>query len=149
MPIKTRALGALAGLFAFVALTGAAQAADRPYTEGPVSMVSSIRTEPGMFETYMTYLSTTYKQLMEEQKKAGIILDYAVYQVTPRGPDDPNLYLVTTYKNMAALDGLSDRTDAIQEKLIGNQAQRDAAMISRGKMRTALGTEMIRKLDLK
>jgi hypothetical protein len=50
---------------------------------------------------------------------------------------------------MAALDGLSDRTDAIQEKLIGNQAQRDAAMISRGKMRTALGTEMIRKLDLK
>jgi hypothetical protein len=84
MTIKTRALGALAGLFAFVALTGAAQAADRPYTEGPVSMVSSIRTEPGMFETYMTYLSTTYKQLMEEQKKAGIILDYAVYQATPR-----------------------------------------------------------------
>jgi hypothetical protein len=27
---------------------------------------------------------TTYKQLMEEQKKAGIILDYAVYQATPR-----------------------------------------------------------------
>jgi len=149
MNIRTCALGALAGLFTFVAVTGSVQAADRPYTEGPVSMVSSIRTEPGMFQTYMQYLSTTYKQLMEEQKKAGIILDYAVYQVTPRGPDDPDLYLVTTYKNMAAMDGLADRTDAIQEKLIGNQAQRDAAMISRGKMRTALGTEMIRKLDLK
>jgi len=112
-------------------------------------MVSSIRTEPGMFETYMKYLGTTYKQLMDEQKKAGIVLDYAVYQATPRGPDDPNLYLVVTYKNMAAMDDLANRTDAIQEKLIGSQEQRDAAMVARGKMRTQIGTEMIRKLELK
>ena len=37
---------------------------------------------------------------------------------------------------MAALDDLQDRTDAIQEKLIGNQEARDAAMVARGKMRT-------------
>ena len=147
--IRLRALGALAGLLSLVAVTGTALATDRPYTEGPVSMVSSIRTEPGMFETYMKYLGTTYKQLMEEQKKAGIVLDYAVYQATPRGPDDPNLYLVVTYKNMAAMDDLANRTDAIQEKLIGNQEQRDAAMVARGKMRTQIGTEMIRKLELK
>ncbi|MCX7055611.1 MAG: hypothetical protein NTU56_15690 [Proteobacteria bacterium] len=147
--IRLRALGALAGLFSLVAVTGTALATDRPYTEGPVSMVSSIRTEPGMFETYMKYLGTTYKQLMEEQKKAGIVLDYAVYQATPRGPDDPNLYLVVTYKNMAAMDDLANRTDAIQEKLIGSQEQRDAAMVARGKMRTQIGTEMIRKLELK
>jgi len=149
MRIKTRALGVLAGLLSLVAVTGTALATDRPYTEGPVSMVSSIRTEPGMFETYMKYLGTTYKQLMEEQKKAGIVLDYAVYQATPRGPDDPNLYLVVTYKNMAAMDDLANRTDAIQEKLIGSQEQRDAAMVARGKMRTQIGTEMIRKLELK
>ena len=147
--IRLRALGALAGLLSLVAVTGTALATDRPYTEGPVSMVSSIRTEPGMFETYMKYLGTTYKQLMDEQKKAGIVLDYAVYQATPRGPDDPNLYLVVTYKNMAAMDDLANRTDAIQEKLIGNQEQRDAAMVARGKMRTQIGTEMIRKLELK
>ena len=149
MNLKIRALGALAGLFAFVASTGAVQAADRPYTEGPVSMVTSLRTEPGMFQTYMKYLGTTYKQLMEEQKKAGIILDYAVYQTTPRSPDDPDLYLIVTYKNMAAMDGLADRTDAIQEKLIGNQEARDAGMAARGKMRTMVGSEMIRRLDLK
>jgi len=149
MNIRIRALGALAGLFAFVASTGAVQAADRPYAEGPVSMVTALRTEPGMFQTYMKYLGTTYKQLMEEQKKAGIILDYAVYQTTPRSPDDPDIYLIVTYKNMAAMDGLADRTDAIQEKLIGNQDQRDAGMQARGKMRTMIGTEMIRKLDLK
>jgi L-rhamnose mutarotase len=129
MKIRPRALGALAGLFALVAMTGAVQAADRPYTEGTVSVVSSIRTEPGQNETYMKYLATTYKQLMDEQKKAGIIVDWSVYTARPRTADGPNLYLVTTYKNLAAMDGLQDRMEAIQEKLIGNQE-------ARGKMRT-------------
>jgi hypothetical protein len=148
MTMKTRALGALAGLCAFVALTGA-QAADRPYSEGPVSVVSSIRTEPGQFENYMKYLSVTYKQLMEDAKKAGHVLNYAVYTTMPRGPDDPNMYLVVTYKNMAAFDGLSDRMDVIQQKVFGDQAAQDAAAVARGKMRTQLGSEVIREMILK
>ena len=47
------------------------------------------------------------------------------------------------------MDGLADRTDAIQEKLIGNQEARDAGMAARGKMRTMVGSEMVRRLDLK
>ncbi len=148
MKLKSLALGALGGLLAFVALTGA-QAADRPYTEGPVLDVTSVRTEPGMFDEYMKYLAGPYKQLMEEQKKAGIILDYSFYSVTPRGPDDPDLYLVTVFKNFAALDGLDDRTDAITEKVMGNAAQQTDATIKRGKLRTILGDEMMRELVLK
>jgi hypothetical protein len=149
MSIKIRALGALAGVFAFVALTGVAAAADRPYTEGTVSVVSSIRTEPGQHENYLKYLATTYKQLMEEQKKAGHIIDWSVYETRPRSPDDPNLYLVTTYKNLAAMDGLQDKVEAIQEKIIGNQDARDAAMQARGKMRSLVGSEVIRKVEFK
>jgi hypothetical protein len=79
MKLKSRALGALAGMFALVAITGTSAAADRPYTEGPVSVVSSIRTEPGQFENYLSYLAKTYKQLMEDAKKAGHVVDHAVY----------------------------------------------------------------------
>ena len=149
MKFKIRALGALAGIFAFGVLANVASAADRAYTEGSVLNVSSIRTEPGMFDECTKYLAGTYKQLMEEQKKAGIILDYAVYSTVPRGLGDPDIYLVTTYKNMAALDGLVDRTDAIQQKLIGDMAQRSAATIARGKMRTLGGSELLRQLILK
>jgi hypothetical protein len=149
MTIKSRALGALAGVFSFVALTATAQAADRPYSEGTVSVVSSIRTEPGQEDTYMRYLATTYKQLMEEQKQAGIIVDWSVYTTRPRTADGPNLYLITTYKNLAAMDGLQDRMEAMQEKMFGNQAARDAATIARGKMRTAVGSEVIRKVEFK
>ena len=78
----------------------------KSYTEGTVMEVTSIPTKPGMFDAYMKWLDTTGKQLREDEKKAGLILDYAVYSVTPRSPHDPDVYLVITYKNMAALDGL-------------------------------------------
>jgi hypothetical protein len=66
-----------------------------------------------------------------------------------RTADGPNLYLVTTYKNLAAMDDLQDRTEALQEKLIGNQEARDAAMVARGKMRSMVGSEVIRKVEFK
>jgi hypothetical protein len=87
--------GALAGLLSTFAVSGIAAAADRPYTEGEVVNVASVRTESGMFEGCVKYLAGPYKQVMEEQKKAGIIVDYAIYAADPRGPHDPDLYLVT------------------------------------------------------
>ena len=149
MLLKARALGALVGLAAVFAVTGAALAADRPYSEGVVVNVSSVRTEPGQFEAYMAYLAGPYKQLMEEMKKAGIIVDYAVYQVVPRSPNDPDLFLTTTYKYMAALDGLDARSDAINEKVFGNLQQQSASTVSRGKLRTLIGDELIREMVLK
>ena len=149
MQLKARALGALVGFAALIAATGAAVAADRPYSEGVVVNVSSVRTEPGQFEAYMAYLAGPYKQLMEEQKKAGIILDYAVYQVVPRSPNDPDLFLTTTYKNMAALDGLDARSDAITEKVFGNLQQQSTSTVTRGKLRTLVGDELIREMVLK
>jgi hypothetical protein len=149
MTMKSRALGALAGAFAFAALSGTAAAADRPYTDGPVTNVSSIRTMPGMFDDYVTWLAGPYKQAMEAQKAAGVILGYAVYSTIPRGPNDPDLYLLTTYKNMAALDDLNAKTDPIFEKLQGSLAEQNKAYIERSKMRTILGDMLIREAILK
>ena len=149
MMMKTRALGALAGLFALIAVTGVSVAADQPYQDGPVTMVSSIRTLPGMHDTYLRYLATTYRTNMEAAKKEGIVLDYRVYETTPRSPDEPNVYLTVTYKNMAALDGLDERMEPIMQRSFGNQAARSAAAIDREKMRQALGQEMIREVVFK
>jgi L-rhamnose mutarotase len=147
MQLKKRALGAFACLVSMMAVN--AIAADRPYTEGPVLNVAAVRTEPGMFEEYMKYLAGPYKQVMEEQKKTGIILDYAIYAADPRGPHDPDLYLVTVYKNMAALDDLNAKTDPITEKIVGTLDQQTSATVARGKLRTLLGNEYVRQLTLK
>jgi hypothetical protein len=149
MMMKTRALGALAGLFAFIAVTGVSVAADQPYQDGPVTMVSSIRTLPGMHDTYLRFLATTYRTNMEAAKKEGIILDYRVYETTPRSPDEPNIYLTVTYKNMAAMDGLDDRMEPIMQRSFGDDAARSKAAIDREKMRRPLGQEMIREVVFK
>jgi hypothetical protein len=150
MKLKSRALGALAGLFALVAMGGTALAADRPYTEGPVSIVTSVKVEPGMWDAYMSWLQSGWKKSLEAQKAAGIVLGYAVYGTQARSPDEPDLYLVVTYKNMATFDGLDDRVEPIMEKTFNaTQQQMTQAGIERGKMRTILGDEMIRELVLK
>jgi len=147
--LKTRALGALAGLLVLTAVSSVTLAADRPYEEGPVTIVSSLRTLPGMNDAYLRYLATTYRTNMEAAKKAGIVLDYRVYETTPRSPDEPNIYLTVTYKNMAAMDGLDDRMEPIMQSSFGDEAARSKAAIDREKMRRPLGQEMIREVVFK
>lgn len=121
----------------------------KPYTEGTVSEVTSIRVKPGMFDTYMKWLDTTGKQIREDEKKAGIIVDYAVYTVEPRSPQEPNMFMVITYKNMAALDGLEDRVEPLQKKIWSSREASAKASIDRESMREILGTQLIRRLILK
>ena len=125
-------------------------AQDRSYNEGHVAAVTSVKVMDGQFENYMRYLDTTYKASMDAAKKAGVILDYEVLAGSPRGPNDADLYLVVTYPNMAALDGLDDRMEPIMSKVTRmNLAQRDEASGKRTVMRTILGTELIRELTLR
>lgn len=141
-----RALAALL-LFTFASI-GFAQD-DHAYTEGPVTAISYIKVKPGMFDAYMNYLQKTYKQLMEEQKKDGLVLDYGVYAATARTPHEADLYLTITYKNWAALDTLTARSDAASKKVWGSLEKSDAAAIDREKLREVLGGETVQELILK
>lgn len=121
----------------------------RPYTDGPVINVSYIKIKPGMFDAYMKWVATERKALMDEYKKAGVILDWRVYGTQARSPKEPDLILTVTYKNMAAFDGLDDRQDAIIAKVAGSLDKANAASIKREEMREVLGSELIRELVVK
>jgi hypothetical protein len=122
---------------------------EHAYTQGPVVIVTFVRTEPGMFEEYMRYLSGTYKHVMDDYKKQGIITEYAVFQSRPRDPQDADVILTVTYKNMAAFDDLQARTDPATKKTFGSLAKASSASADRGKMRKDMGSQMIRQLILK
>lgn len=148
MSLKKR-FAALAAFTCLSLLCGAVQAQERPYTEGAILVISSVRTEYGKFDDYMKFLSTKWKQMQETAKKSGQILDYAIYQAQPHGPDDPDLYLVITYKNWAALDGLSDKQDALMKQIYGSVTASGQAAVERGNMRRMLGSQTIQQLVLK
>jgi hypothetical protein len=142
---------ALLPAFLLVSVTSTAFAQQsRPYTEGPVVVFSYIRTKPGMLDKYMEYLDGNYKRLLEAQKKAGVVTDYAVYSSPQATEDDWNVLLTTTYKNMAALDNLDDRTDPIAASTLNqNRAQASQASVERGATRDLVGGRLLRQLILK
>ncbi|MGO9591964.1 MAG: hypothetical protein ACLP3K_18190, partial [Candidatus Acidiferrales bacterium] len=121
---------------------------DRAYTDGPVTEEDYIGVEYGHFEEYIDWLNSTWRPTMEAMKKAGLIIDYKVFRATPKSPDQPNIFLWITYKNMADLDkGIE--VEAVAKKVIGSTEVQNKARVGRNEYRKVLGTELIRELILK
>ncbi len=139
-------------LAAAVACTFSAHAmADnsRAYKEGPVTAVTYVKTKDGQFDNYMKWLDSTFKPENDALIKAKIILGYKVYTQDARDPHDADLILTITYPNMAALDNLNERSDAITEKFEGNLDKQNQGFADRGSMREILGNKLIREQILK
>lgn len=131
-------------------LSSVSFAQERAYKAGAVTVVTSVKVMDGQSDNYMKFLASTWRRSMEASKAAGIVVDYAVYNASPRRADDADLYLVTTYPNMASFDGLTEKLDAIATKTMKmNLAQREEAAGKRTVMRTILGTEMLRAVEFK
>src|ERR1700747_3662196 len=120
----------------------------RQYSDGPVTELAYVRVEYGHFEEYIDWLNSTWKPTMEATKKAGLIIDYKVFQATPKTPDQPNIYLWITYKNMAALDK-GVELEEVAKKVMGSTEVQNNARVGRNEYRKVLGTELIRELILK
>ena len=121
---------------------------ERQYTEGPITDVAYIRVEYGRFEEYVDWLKSTWKPTMEATKKAGLIVDYKIFTASPKSADQPNIFRMITYKNMAALDkGIE--LEAVAKKVIGSTEVQNKARVDRNEYRKLLGGELIRELILK
>jgi hypothetical protein len=85
---------------------------------------------------------------MEATKKAGLIIDYKIFTAIPKSPDQPNIFLWITFKNMAALDK-GVELEAVAKKVIGSTEVQSKARVGRNEYRKVLGIEYIRELILK
>jgi len=126
---------------------------DRQYTDGPVTEVNYIQVEYGHFPEYIEWLNSTWKPTMEAMKKAGVIIDYKVFQASPKSPDQPNVFLYLTYKSMAAFGGnIGDRgieEEYVAKRAIGSTEFQNKKRVERGAYRKVLGSELIREIILK
>ena len=126
---------------------------DRQYTDGPVTEVDYVHVEYGHFPEYIDWLNSTWKPTMEAMKKAGVIIDYKAFQASPKSPDQPNVFLHLTYKNMAAYGGnIGDKgieEEYVARNAIGSTEFQNKKRVERGAYRKVLGTELIREIILK
>jgi len=125
----------------------------RGYSYGPVTQVDYIKVEYGHFEEYMAWVTSTWVPTMEAAKKAGLIIGYKIVQSEPKSPDQPNVLLQITYRNMAAYAGdIGDQAEAfnaVTEKVICDTACQNQARVHRNDIRKVLGHEIIREIVFK
>jgi len=113
--------------------------------------MAGIRTANGKFDEYMKYVATTWKQTQEAAKKAGYVISYQVLTVEPRGESDPDIYLLVTYKNWAAMDGWLEKGDATAKQVEGSveASNRSFSFSDRDTIRPTVGSATMQVLNLK
>ena len=142
-------LAACAALLGLTLGSVTAIADDHAYTEGPVVNVAWVRTLDGKFDEYIKWLDAVWKPMQEASIKAGYVLSYKVLTGEPRTADEPDVYLVITYKNWAALDGAIAKGDAIAKQVEGSVAAANQSEADRTKIRRVLGSSTMQILNLK
>jgi len=126
-----------------------AQNAPRTYDLGPVWQVSYVETKPGMFDDYMAYLNSTWRNIQEADKKKGDVLDYRVLSVESPRDGEPDVILLVEYKNMAVFDRSLDEADATMASAFGSVPKSNQAAVSRESIRTLRGNITARELMFK
>ena len=149
MTLMTRLFCAGGALLSLTALATIAQADGRDWNDGPVVNVAAIRTVDGHFDEYMHWLATTYKRQQEAAKAAGLITSYRVMVVEARTAQDPDIYLVTEYRNWAALDRLGGKFDRVSAQVEGSVEKAAQSEAERAKIRTVLGSRTEQEALLK
>ena len=123
-----------------------AQTAERVYDNGPVWVISYIETKTGMFDDYMAYLSSKWRETNEADKKAGYVLDYKVLAVDSPRDHEPDVILMVQYKNMAAFDRPLAESEATSAKAFGSVVKSNQAFAARDAMRTNRGNATAREM---
>ena len=138
-----------AALFLSLSLPAQSVAQGLPYTEGSVWSIGFVKTVPGMTNDYYRNLADNWLKMNEAAKKEGLVLSYKVLYGPAANTDDWDIMLMIEYKNMAAMDGMAEKMEALSGKLLGSQDTRRVGAVKRNEIREILGGKLVREIILK
>lgn len=142
-------LGAFAAAMLATSAAAPAQDVPRVFDNGPVVVVSYVKVEPGQLYAYMQNLDNLWRRSLEDEKRRGEVLSYGVYEVMSPNPGGHDLELVIEYKNAAVMDISLDELDKRTAAMQGSVGAAETATVERGKLRTIMGSTMLRELKFK
>lgn len=124
---------------------------EKPYTEGSVWFITTVKVKPGMLDVYMRDIMPLRKALDEEAKKQGLELSNHILSGPAAGRDDFDVMFLTEYKNWAAFDGIAAKYDAIEKKVMGADfEQKDVQLMTkRADVREIVGNKAMQELLIK
>src|SRR5499433_2258649 len=130
-----------------ITVSGFAQV-NRPYRNGSVWNIAFIRVKPGMDTAYLNYLAGMWKTEQEAQKKEGLTLSYKVLAVEGHTPGEFNLMLMTEYKDLASMEAGEDKSEALAQRVVGNDEKQMQGYKDRAEIREVMGNRLAREIVL-
>ncbi len=127
-------------------LAAQAQTTERVYDQGTVWRVNAVQVKPGMMRTYMANLASGWRVAQENAKKKGDVISYKVLEVDSARDNEPNLFLMVEYRNMAVFDESLKDGDARTTAVFGSLEKAQALVAQRETMRTQRGETLLREL---
>ena len=143
-------IGLTAGAMALGMLsagTASAQAVPRNWDRGPVTLVQQVEVKPGQLNAYMQDLARGWRMQMEEGKRAGAILSYSIEQPVDPRAGEPNLVLVTVFKDMASVNRPLADGEKSTAALYGSLDQAHDMQMKRESMRTIKGSLLLQGIE--
>ena len=122
--------------------------AERPWTLGSVWTIDFIRVKPGHMLDYGRELAASWKKVLEEQKKQGLVLSYKILTGFPANRDDFSHLLMVEFPNYAVFDQ-QEKMDAVMKKVFGSLGGVNDMFRKREEIREAIGSRLLRELVLK
>jgi hypothetical protein len=121
---------------------------ERPWTAGSVWAVDFIRVKPGHTLDYARELAATWKKMLDEQKKQGLVLSYKILHGMPSNREDFTHMLMVEFPNYAVFDQ-QDKIDATLKKVIGSLGGLNEMFRKREDIREAIGSRILREVRFK
>ena len=138
-----------AALLLSLSLPARSVAQGLPYTEGSVWSIGFVKTVPGMTNDYYKNQADNWMKKNEAAKKEGLVLSNKVLYGPAANTGDWDIMLMIEYKNMAAMDGMAEKMEALSGKLLGSQDTRRVGAVKRNEIREILGGKLVREIILK
>jgi hypothetical protein len=130
-------------------LAGTAFAQDQ-YNEGTVERVTLVRILPGHGNAWWDDVKNNLVPLWNSQKAAGLIEGYQLFlNQTKANPDDWDVGVAITYKNMAALDGLGMKVLDLRMKQFGDKSKEQQVINKRVENAQTVASYLIRNVAMK
>jgi hypothetical protein len=120
------------------------------YDPGPVWRVVYVHVKPGQGDVFWNDLRQNLKPIYEEQKKAGLILEYKFWtNVTTDSPNDWDVAIGLLYPNYAALDQVAAKAATITNKHYGTHEAAVEAGKKRSETAEVVASKLAREVTLK
>lgn len=134
---------------AAIAFAYPAVAQESSYTPGNYWTVSMIDVAPGQDENYMDYLAGQYKRSQDFAKSKGWIANYHILSNLNARDGEPDLYLITEFKEMATRAEELRRQKEFDAFMKKDVRVRTAEAGTRVTMRIPKGSMLLQEMVLK